>query len=235
MHLRNKLLLTILTTLPCAFAQAEVEQRDLRDFTRIDASGGLNVDIRIGAEFLVEVESEDEDLANIVTDVRNGRLRMRVERDYDNFRGWGNDWSDDYNVVVVMPALTEIEAGGGTEVIVDGTVTGDELEINGSGGASIEVDVAVERLDITASGGADLEISGTANFATAESSGGSDIDARNLEAKEAELRASGGSDLAMGVTEALDARASGAADIDYYGDPQVRDIDESGQSDITRH
>jgi hypothetical protein len=192
------------------------------------------VDIRIGPEYLVEVESEDRDLEHIITEVRNGRLRMRVDRN-DKGWNWGEGWDDDYNVVIVMPALTEIEASGGTEVIVSGTVTGDELEIVASGGSDIELDVAVDRLDITSSGGADIEISGSANFAMAQSSGGSDLDARQLDVKEAELRASGGADLAMSVSESIDARASGASDIDYYGDPVEIDIDESGQSDITRH
>jgi len=95
--------------------------------------------------------------------------------------------------------------------------------------------VAVDRIDIEASGGADVEVSGTANTAYANSSGGADLDARNLEAKNAELRASGGSDLAMAVVDTLDARASGGADIDYYGSPEVLDEDESGSSDIRGH
>ncbi|MGV3592510.1 MAG: head GIN domain-containing protein [Gammaproteobacteria bacterium] len=222
---------TACTLAACTLAQADTERRALSDFTAIDVQHGLNVDIRIGDEFLVEVDSGDEDLADIETDVRNGTLHLGVDRDDWN---WG-DWRHDYRVSIVMPTLEEIETSGGADVRVSGTVTGDEFELDVSGGSDVEVEVAVSRIEIEASGGSDVDVSGTADTAIARTSGGSDVDARDLEARHAELRASGGSDLAMSVSETLEARASGAADIDYYGDPEVLDEDESGSSDIRRH
>lgn len=230
MNTRNKLLLTLLTTSICASVHAEVERRDLSGFTGVDASSGINVDIRIGEQFLVEVDA-DENIDDIETEVRNGTLHVRVESDAWD---WG-DWQDDHHVTIVMPVLTELEASGGSDIRVLGTVTGPEFEINASGGVDIEVDVAVDRLEIEVSGGADVEVSGTANIAIVRTSGGSDVDARELTAVHADLRASGGSDLSISVSGTIDVRASGGADIDYYGDPEVLDEDESGSADITRH
>lgn len=229
MKARNTILLATLSSLSCAFAQADTETRDVSGFTGIDVSGGINVDIRMGNEFLVEVDS-DEDVDDIITEVRGDTLHLRVDRDW-NDRGW--NWNIDYNAVIVMPALTEVEASGGSDVRVIGTVTGDEFELSASGGSDVEIDLAVGELDVSLSGGTDVELSGTANRATIRTSGGSDLDARELQVKNADLRASGGSDLVVTVLETLDARASGAADITYYGDPDVLDSDESGGSDIS--
>ena len=132
MYARNKLLLALVAILPCAFAQAEVERRDLRDFTAIDAAGGVNVDVRIGDEFLVEVDS-DENIEDIETEVRNGTLHIDIDRGDWNWDGW----QDDYNVIVVMPALNEIQVSGGVDLRVTGTVTGDELDVDVSGGATL--------------------------------------------------------------------------------------------------
>lgn len=234
MHACNRFLsaaVTVCSLAACTLAQADTERRALSDFTAIDAQSGLDVDIRIGDEFLVEVDSGEEDLADIETDVRNGTLHLSVDRD-DWSRG---DWRNDYRVSIVMPALEEIEASGGADVRVSGTVTGDEFELDASGGSDVELEVAVSRIEIEASGGSDVDVSGTADTAIARTSGGSDLDARELDARHAELRASGGADLAMRVSETLEARASGAADIDYYGDPEVLDEDESGSADIRRH
>jgi hypothetical protein len=227
MNARNKLMLALLAGLPCAFAQADSEVRDLSGFTAIDVSGGVNVDIRIGDEFHVEVDS-DEDVADLITEVRGDTLHLRVDRE----RFWNGGY-DDYNALIVMPALDEVEASGGSDVRVIGTVSGDEFDLNASGGSDIEIDLAVDELDVSMSGGTDVELSGTANRATIRTSGGSDLDARDLQVKDAELRASGGADMAIAVLETLDARASGAADITYYGDPEVLDSDESGGSDIS--
>jgi hypothetical protein len=228
---RNKLVLAhaaVLAALPCAFALADSEVRNLTGFTGIDVSGSINVDIRIGDEFHVEVDG-DEDAADIITEVRGNTLHLKVER--DSF--WsGNDY-DDYNAFIVMPALTDVEASGGSDLRVVGTVTGDNFELSASGGTDIEIELAVDALDVSMSGGTDVELSGTANRATIRTSGGSDLDARDLRVKDAELRASGGADMAITVLETLDARASGAADITYYGDPEVLDSDASGGSDIS--
>lgn len=226
MNVRNKILLAMLAALPCAFAQAETETRDVAGFTGIDVSSGINLDIRMGDEFLVEVDSDD-DVEDIITEVRGDTLHLRIDRD-----DWGN-WDNDYNALIVMPALTELEASDGSEIRVIGTVASPEFELSASGGSDIEIDLAVTELDVSISGGTDVELSGTAERATVRSSGGSDLDARELEVKNAELRASGGADLAVTVVETLDARASGAADITYYGDPEVLDSDESGGSDIS--
>jgi hypothetical protein len=228
MNARNILFLAVLASLPCAFAHADSEVRALSGFTGIDVSGGINVDIRIGDEFHVEVDS-DEDVEDIITELRGDTLHLKVDR--ETF--WDGNGYDDYNALIVMPALTELEASGGSDVRVIGTVTGDEFELSASGGSDIEVDLAVNELDVSLSGGTDVELSGTANSATVRSSGGSDLDARDLQVKDAELRASGGADLEITVLETLDARASGAADITYYGDPEVLDSDESGGSDIS--
>lgn len=235
MHARHKFLFSLpvalLASSFCTVTQADSERRDLNGFTAVDARSGIDVDIRIGDEFLVEVDSGDEDLDDIETEVRNGTLQISIDRDDWN---WG-DWQNSYVVSIVMPALEEVEASGGADVRVIDAITGDAFELDASGGADVELEVAVSRIEIEVSGGADVEISGTADTAIARTSGGADLDARDLEARHADLRASGGADLAMGVIETLEARASGGADIDYYGDPRVLDEDESGSSDIRGH
>lgn len=228
MRARSRLFLAIVAVLPGAFAQADSEVRDLTGFSGIDVSGGIDLDIRIGDEFHVEVEADDDDVEEILTEVRGDTLHLRIDRD-DFWNGF-----DDYSALIVLPALTEVEASGGSDVRVIGTVTGAKFDLSTSGGSDIEIDLAVEELDVSMSGGSDVELSGTANMATIRNSGGSDLDARDLRVNHAELRASGGADVAITVLETLDARASGAADITYYGDPEVLDSDESGGSDI-RH
>src|SRR5688572_18564975 len=130
MNTRTKLALAVLASLSCALAQADTETRDVSGFTAIDASGGINVDIRIGNEFLVEVDT-DEDLDDIETEVRGDTLYLRIDREEWN---WNGNWGDDYSAVIVMPALSELEVSGGSDVQVTGVVSGDEFELNASGG-----------------------------------------------------------------------------------------------------
>ncbi len=228
--LRNTLLFTPFL-LSAAAVQAETEERALTDFDAIEIGGGIDLTLTQGAEFSVVVEAEDGDLEDLVTEVRNGTLRIHMDRSFYDRRGW--NWDTDYVVSVTLPALTELEAGGGSDVRGSGTITSDELDLNASGGSDIELDVNADRLELSASGGSDMEISGTANFLEAESSGGSDLDASRLVATEVEANASGGSDLDVNVTGTLIADASGGSDIRYEGDPTERDTDTSGGGDVT--
>ncbi|MDY6983051.1 MAG: DUF2807 domain-containing protein, partial [Pseudomonadota bacterium] len=126
MHARHKFpfslpAVALLASSICAsIAQAESERRDLSGFTAVDVGGGVDVDIRIGPEFLVEVDSGDEALDDIETRVRNGTLHISIDRDDWN---WG-DWHNGYVVSIVMPALEELDVGGGADVRVIGTITG---------------------------------------------------------------------------------------------------------------
>ena len=56
----------------------------------------------------------------------------------------------------------------------------------------------------------------------------------NLESTICKLRASSGSDITVKVSNELYAKASSGADIRYYGNPDIRDIDESSGGDVTQ-
>ncbi len=231
MNTLHKILLTTPLLLAGATALAETETRDVRDFDAIEAGGGIDLELTQGIEFSVVVETEDGDLEDIITEVRNGTLHIHLDR--NRFQRFSrDDWFTDYRAEITLPKLTELEAGGGSDVTATGTFTGDELDITASGGSDVVLDLTVDKLELTASGGSDMDISGTANFLDAEASGGSDLDASDLIAIEVDADASGGSDLDVHVTGTLTADGSGGSDIRYEGDPTERDTDTSGGADI---
>lgn len=229
--------LTLLATLlaSSALTHADTEQRDLRDFTSIEVGGGIDIELRQDPTFAVEIDSGEIDLNDIITEVRRGTLKIR--RDFDHrgagFPGW---WRAEDNVLVriSMPQLEELQASGGSDVETMGEFTGDELELHASGGSDLTFELAFDSVDIEASGGSDLRLSGKVRELIARTSGGSDMNAYDLEADEVDLHASGGSDGKVKVNQRLVATASGGSDISYRGEPQYRDVDTSGSSDV-RH
>jgi len=201
------------------------EARDLEGFDSIAVGGGVDVYLRQGDGFRVEVDS-----ARIDTDVRGGTLV--VGRRASLF-GWFS-FGDSGAVYVTLPTLVSVTASGGSDVESEGRISGSELEIRASGGSDVALEVAVERLSVQTSGGSDVRLSGSALSASFESSGGSDLDARDLRASAANLRSSGGSDMSVTVVESLVARASGGSDISYAGTPASVDVESSGGADVTR-
>lgn len=222
--------LAILLSLVSAPSEAQQrETRPVEGFDAVEVGGGIDLEVRLGREYLVEVESEG-DPAEIVTELRDRTLVVRRERSW-SFFAWNDD---DAAVHVTLPQLVALRASGGSDARAQGTFAGDKLEVAASGGSDVTIDVGVEELEATASGGSDLRLSGSARSARVHSSGGSDVNAGELTAEEADVHSSGGSDLTIAVRSKIVGNASGGSDILYSGQPQTVDVDSSGGSDVRR-
>ena len=235
MNARKQLLLAILTTTSCVAAQADTERRTVDAFTEVAVSSSIQLAIRQGADFAVEVEAADTD--DIVTEVSGDTLRIYRDSSWNwysfGFIGLFID-EGELKASVTLPKLTRIRTSGGADVRGEGTFTGENLELRSSGGSNITLDINYDSLDARGSGGSRMHLSGTAKRGILTSSGGSRQNNDDLAIQDAELRSSGGSTLNVGIVEGLQARASGGSAIRYEGDPLVRDIDESGGAEVTR-
>ncbi len=206
------------------------ETRPLEGFDAIEVGGGIDLFVRQGAVFVVEVEAEEDDAAEIVTEVRNRTLEIRRKGSF-NFFSWGGDPGA---VHVTLPTLVSLTASGGSDVRSEGTFTSDSLDIVASGGSDVAIDVSAGTLEAVASGGSDIRLSGTARSATVHSSGGSDLNASQFTANEVDVHSSGGSDLSIAVRDKIVANASGGSDVAYSGQPTVVNVNASGGADV-RH
>jgi len=209
----------------CADAQPR-QSRPLTGFDAIEVGGGIDLFVRKGDSFVVEVQASEDDAAKIVTEVVGKTLQ--IKRKSSGFFHWGDAGS----VYVTLPALVSLDASGGSDVKTEGTFASDNLRIGASGGSDLTIDVAAGVLHIEASGGSDLRVSGTARSAHIESSGGSDLNASALMADEADVDSSGGSDLAIGVRQKITGEASGGGDVTYVGQPTSVSVDTSGGAEL---
>jgi hypothetical protein len=221
-------LLSALTAFGVADAQ-DRETRDLTGFNAVAVGGGINLFVRQGQPFRVEVAASDGDLDEIVTEVNAGKLEIRRRRPAGFL-----DFGDRGTVSVTLPTLAALTASGGSDVKAQGTFSSDGLELVASGGSDMSIEVAVTELNVEASGGSDLTLSGNAKSARVQSSGGSDLNASKLTVDEADVHSSGGSDLSIGVRDKLVANASGGSDIHYTGQPGNVQVNSSGGGSINR-
>ena len=210
-----------------ALAQ-EKESRPLSGFDAIEVGGGIDLLLRQGSSFAVEVQADDGELADIVTEVNGKTLQIRRKSSF-NFFHWGDQHG---SVNVTLPTLVSLSASGGSDVTTQGTFTSDKLRVVASGGSDVEIDVSAGTLDAETSGGSDLRLAGTARSASVRSSGGSDLNARDLTVDEADVQSSGGSDLAIAVREKIVGSASGGSDITYTGQPATVDVDTGGGAEV---
>ncbi|GAB2560886.1 head GIN domain-containing protein [Spirosoma aerophilum] len=207
------------------------KDRTVSGFTGVSVSSGIDLYLAQGnsERLTLEVKGLDED--QVVSRVKNGVLELYIDR---KGLGWNIGKSNSVKAYLTFKQLNNLQAGGGSDVFGQGTLTFDDLNLEASGGSDVKLDLKANELNVSASGGADAILQGSARTLNASGSGGSDLDARRLTVQICNANSSGGSDVYVNASKELTMKASGGSDIYYSGSAKVLSSSKSGGSDITR-
>jgi hypothetical protein len=206
---------------------ANAEKRNVSGFHAIEVSGGIDLFLSQGEEAVAVSASKDEYKAKIITEVKDGVLKIRYEWKSNLRMDWGNRKLKAY---VSFKNLDRLEGSGGSDISIDGSIKIAKLSMEISGGSDFDGKVETDELSIHASGGSDVDISGKATRLTIEASGGSDFKGYELASDICNVEASGGSDVYVTVNKELSANASGGSDVYYKGTGLIRDLKTSSSS-----
>ena len=199
-------------------------------FHAIKISGGMDLYLsQSSTESIAVSASEERYKAAIKTVVENGTLRIY----YEGEKLWGVK-NRKLKVYLSFRDLDKIDASGATDVHVAGTITVPSLDMVLSGACDFKGAVKVDKLNMDLSGASDVKISGSAVNVKIESSGASDVKGFDLVSEFCTAKASGASDINITVNKELNAYASGASDIYFKGSGLIRDLHNSGASNVSR-
>jgi hypothetical protein len=227
------MLLTAVFTAVQAGNSKKTEIRKVKNFNTVHVSTGIDLYLIMGETEQVRVEADDDIIDDIITEVKNGTLRIYMKKgNFFNLFNFGRTSSR--KVYVTVTDLKRIDASSGSDVKSENTLKGDALQVNSSSGSDVVLDVVYKNVSLDASSGADIKISGKAKTVKASASSGSDINARDLEAVIGHANASSGADVVVHATSEIYANASSGGDVRYYGNPSVKNIDESSGGDVSK-
>ena len=229
------------------------QQRKVPSFTAISVSSAIDLYLTQSNKNEVAVSATNDEIRDhIITEVVGGTLIIRLgdRGTWFSWRKWGNYKTKAYVSIKDIDALT---ASGASTVHLVNTIESPKMRIKLSGasdfkgnikagvlmyqltGASdYKGEVTANSIDIDGSGASSIELLGNVDDLAIEVSGASDAKLYNLTAKGAILRASGASNIGVTVTEILRANSSGASNINYKGNPNVKESSTSGASSIKR-
>ena len=213
-----------------AFSTEKTETRNLKDFDKIKVSSGIDLFVRMGETEEVKVVADGDIIDQVITEVKDGTLKIYMKQ--NNNWNWGITKSR--KVYVSVKELERLEASSGSDVNSENTLTGESLKVSASSGSDVNLEIHYKNFTLDTSSGSDARISGKTKNFEAESSSGSDIKAQDLESVICKVSVSSGSDATVNVSDELYANASSGADVRYYGNPQVKDINESSGGDVTQ-
>lgn len=230
---------------------SETEVRDVGPFSGVVAAYSIPVRVEEGEPRSVSVTCDANLLADLRTEVRGGDLIVRGRQ--DGARWVQIDPTVPCRVEVVGPGLVYVASTGSGRLTVRGASGLREVHDSGSGGVDVDGEIAAPALEVGCSGSGDVSIRSVVAddvALTASGSGGIAVEggqtdrldvrvtgsgpvwARRLSAVhvDAALTGSGGGEVT--ATGSLDATLSGSGDLRVWGDPDVRDVNETGSGRV---
>jgi hypothetical protein len=189
------------------------EKRNIsQKFTKISTSSGVNVILEQGSPTMVEVETDDNLIEHVVTEVENGTLVVKIQ---------GNiSMMTSINVRIKTETISSLESTSGSSIKSKNTINGSSIALKSSSGSEIKVDLEYESVSCESSSGSEIKASGKTLRLETKSSSGSEIDARNLAANEVYAQSTSGSSTIVNPIVKLDGKASSGSSIDYIKEPK---------------
>lgn len=205
------------------------EARSVAAFQSINVSGGIDLWLTRGPASAIAVSNgrsgrNDE----IVTEVRDGVLKIHMDSDLRNFRSRSRP-----KVYVAYNMLEKLIISGACDVRFADTVSVDRLLVKLDGASKLTGNVRTPRLEIDMSGASDISLAGSADELRVECSGASDFKSYGLVIGRCDADLSGASEAQVTVRDALTVKASGASNLNYKGAPTVS-VKVSGASTVAR-
>jgi hypothetical protein len=201
------------------------ENRVVSGYTRVDLSGAGSLEvIQDGSEALT-VETDDNVMPYITSEVRNGTLYLGLDSRQRSFL------PSKLHFTLHVKDLGGITSSGSWDVTSTSLQTGTlEIAISGTGKVIIN-SLTVDTLDATISGSGNLDLSGKTGSQSIGISGSGKVLLGDLQSTTASVTISGSGNVTLWATGTLDVHVSGSGDVSYYGNPQVS-FDQSGSGNI---
>ncbi len=206
-------------------------ERSTGDYEAVAVSGWFDVDLVEGKEGDISLKGEENLLEHIITEVKDGKLVIKVEKGM-NLKP--SSWKDGIHVTVPIESINAVSLSGSGDIVGKTTIKAGNFNTSMSGSGDITLDIDASSIAASMSGSGDINLSGSTTDFDVTISGSGDIKAYELEADNVDATVSGSADIKVTANQRLKARVSGSGDIHYKGNPEKVDTKTSGSGDITK-
>ncbi len=178
---------------PMAAASDVTETRDVSGFDKVEQRGSSDVIVTFGSNFKVEVKADEDDINEILTEVRGDTLVVSEEDCRRNCNRSGA------TIYITMPSLEAFSSSG-------------------SGDTDI-TDLAASKFDYDQRGSGDLRISGSCEDGDFDMRGSGGVFSSSFKCSDVEISTRGSGDVELSGFEVQDLELTtrGSSDIDLDG------------------
>jgi len=208
-------------------AVCQKQKREISSFDEIHMGIAGDLYITQSSTTSLELEGDNDDLEEIITEVSNGKLTIK----YKNNKGWKLG-RDRITIHLSTPEISVISLGGSGKIMSQGLIESNDLTLSVSGSGKITLEVNADELDQKISGSGNMYLSGEADRANISISGSGQLDAVDMEVDHYTVRISGSGKCKINVGDSLEANISGSGSVYYKGDPDKIRSNVSGSGKV---
>lgn len=201
--------------------------RSTGSYDAVQLVGSMNVELIAGSEGNIKVEAESNLQEYILTEVKNGTLKISTEK------GVNLHPTEDIKITVPFESLEEVALTGSGDIWNKDVIKASnfKVQVTGSGDMTLNLDVRDLEGKITGSG--DINLKGRSENFECSVTGSGDFEAYDLDAENVEAKVAGSGDIMVNAKQSLTARVSGSGDINYRGNPEKQDFKTFGSGSVT--
>ncbi|MGQ7947623.1 head GIN domain-containing protein [Flavobacterium sp. WC2509] len=204
------------------------EKRTTAGYDEINVSGFFDVVLVSGKEGEISIKAEENLLPYIKVEVKDNILKIYSEKNINV------STKQDLVLTVPFEQISSVSLSGSGDISSKNTIVSTNFKTKLSGSGDVTLDVKTIDFEANLSGSGDLFLTGKSENFTSKVTGSGDVDALNLATKKANLTVSGSGNMKVSCSDNLYARVSGSGDIEYKGNPQLKDTKVNGSGEISK-
>lgn len=193
------------------------EERDLSEFTAVEASGSMDVFITKGNTSHATIEAEDNILPLIELIEENGHLEVRFKR---------NVRVNTRKQVKIYLTTAKLESAGlsgsGNVDIQSHFESAVPVHLSLSGSGNFNASFSAPELDIDLAGSGNFKVKGETRDLKVNLAGSGDANLEDLMTETADLDIAGSGNVNLHASRTLKANIVGSGDVRYKGEPSIQ-------------
>ena len=198
------------------------ESRDIGTFTQVETSGSLKIVLSQDSTSSVRILADDNIQKEIQTRLSGNTLKIDIE---GNFCDAGP-----ITIFLGSKDYQKIESSGSVEVLSEGKLNLNELDLDLQGSSKVMLDLNVKSLMTSSSGSSEIILKGQAGSHDLDMTGSSSVEALDFVVGEYRINSTGASKSQINVLNSLEVDSRGASEVEYKGKPSKIKKDNSGAS-----
>lgn len=201
----------------------DVKKRTINEsFTGISVSDGIDLYLSQGNTTSLAVSASDEKfLPRFKTEVENGMLKIFYD---NNGINWSGNEKRKLKAYVSFKSLEKLQASGGAEVTIMGTLEVTDIEMKFTSGSTLGGKIKANELTIEQNSGSNINISGNAVTLKIDAGSGAVFKGYDLSVEYCFAKASSGAGVKITINKELNAKANSGGGIKYKGDAVIKEI-----------